>query len=256
VLSAAEALGVPDRSAVASIKLIALTGLRPGEAVALRWSDLRAGGVLQVADGLGGRVCIMGEAARRLVEDLPRTSDWLFPRPKGGARSAGGLDDIWRRLRPAAGLDGVRLLDLRHSFAARAAGLGVEAPALGRLVGLRQADSVARYPGVGGRALREAADRISGEIAALLDAPAAPVPSAPLAPAGEPLLAAAASGRWISVREAVARSGLSADTLWEYRRLCVGPPYRRVGARILYPEAAFEIWLVGRPPRVRSPRPS
>ncbi|HEX3700936.1 MAG TPA: integrase family protein, partial [Phenylobacterium sp.] len=144
VLAAAEALGVPSRTAVAAIRLIALAGLRPGEARALRWSDVRPDRSLWVEGGSGGRAAFVGEAAQAVIMGLPRVSPWLFP-GRDGRRPCANLDPAWHQLRAAADLRDVRLIDLRHSFAAQAAGLGVEGPVLGRVMGLRQGETVARY---------------------------------------------------------------------------------------------------------------
>jgi len=57
---------------------------------------------------------------------LPRASPCVFPNLKGGAGHTIGLHKTWRKVRAAAGLDDVRIHDLRHTAVALwiAAGAG------------------------------------------------------------------------------------------------------------------------------------
>jgi integrase len=79
-----------------------------------------------------------------------------------------GLQRPWSRIRAAAGLEGVRLHDLRHSHAAVGAGLGLGLPIIGKLLGHTQAATTQRYAHVADDPLRQASERVGGEIAAAL----------------------------------------------------------------------------------------
>ncbi len=62
----------------------------------------------------------------------------------------------------------MRLHDLRHSFASVGAGAGLSLPIIGKLLGHTQAETTQRYAHLAANPVRQATDRISGEIGAVL----------------------------------------------------------------------------------------
>ena len=75
----------------------------------------------------------------------------------------------WDAVTKRAGLTGVRLHDLRHTYASFGAGGGLGLPIIGRLLGHTQAATTARYPHLDNDPLRRASEAIAGRIAAALD---------------------------------------------------------------------------------------
>ena len=74
----------------------------------------------------------------------------------------------WELVSKRAGLEGVRLHDLRHSFASVGAGSGMGLPLLGKLLGHSQAATTQRYAHLAADPLRRAANTISDTIAAAM----------------------------------------------------------------------------------------
>ncbi|MCY4585886.1 MAG: tyrosine-type recombinase/integrase, partial [Bryobacterales bacterium] len=74
------------------------------------------------------------------------------------------LDNAWRTIRSRAGLEDVRLHDLRHSFASRALALGESLPMIGKLLGHRRVESTARYAHLARDSVHAAAARIARSI--------------------------------------------------------------------------------------------
>ena len=74
------------------------------------------------------------------------------------------MDWFWRRLRTEAGLDDVRLHDLRHNYASLAARSSETLPMIGSLLGHRHVSTTARYAHLDDRVLLEAATSISERI--------------------------------------------------------------------------------------------
>ena len=95
-----------------------LTGCRKNEILALRWEnvDLEAGD-LTLADAKTGPTTVsLSPAAVTLLAGLPRKpgNPWVIPGHKAGTHMR-TIDDAWYALRARAGLDDVRLHDLRHT---------------------------------------------------------------------------------------------------------------------------------------------
>jgi len=78
------------------------------------------------------------------------------------------LQKPWRRIRKAAGLDDVRLHDLRHSFASVGAAGGMSLPMIGALLGHSQPQTTHRYAHLAADPLRAASETIASQIAGAL----------------------------------------------------------------------------------------
>ena len=74
----------------------------------------------------------------------------------------------WQAISRRAGLEGVRLHDLRHTYASYGAGSGLGLPIIGRLLGHTQAATTARYAHLDNDPLRRASESIGGQLAAAM----------------------------------------------------------------------------------------
>ena len=165
-----ESRGVP-LTAVTALRLLMLTGCRKNEILTLRWPDVDLGaGELHLADSkTGPRTVQLPPTAVDLLSALPRRNDspWVFPgNDRDGRYSGGGLNHAWRTVRTAAGLEDVRMHDLRHSFASRALALGETLPVIGKLLGHSDIETTARYAHLAHDSIHETAERIAESIAA------------------------------------------------------------------------------------------
>ena len=79
---------------------------------------------------------------------------------KPGARLS-NLNNAWLVIRARAGLDDVRIHDLRHSFASRALALGESLPMIGKLLGHRKVQTTARYAHLARDSVKASAARIA-----------------------------------------------------------------------------------------------
>ena len=75
----------------------------------------------------------------------------------------------WAAVAKRAGLDGLRLHDLRHTYASFGAGGGLGLPIIGQLLGHTQASTTQRYAHLDSDPLRRASEHIGGRIAAALE---------------------------------------------------------------------------------------
>ena len=150
----------------AAIRLLLLTGCRQSEVRTLRWRDYRAGHLFLPDSKTGPRTVWLSSAGRRVLDRLPRTSRWVFPAP-GGADplSTETLYGCWRPLRAAAGLPGLRLHDLRHTYASFALGRGETVLTIGRLLGHRDPATTLRYTHFADAAARAAVEDVGAALA-------------------------------------------------------------------------------------------
>ncbi|NKW71908.1 tyrosine-type recombinase/integrase [Rhodobacteraceae bacterium R_SAG10] len=153
---------------VAVIRLLVLTGARRGEILSLRWDYVNfERACIELPDSKTGEKDIhLSPAALQILSTLPRKEEnpYVIVGGKAGKHLV-NLKDPWGIIRKAAGLDDVRLHDLRHSFASVGARAGMSLPVIGALLGHRETATTARYAHLSDDPLRAAADTIGEEIA-------------------------------------------------------------------------------------------
>ena len=76
------------------------------------------------------------------------------------------LSNAWLLIRARAGLDDVRIHDLRHSFASRALALGESLPMIGKLLGHRKVQTTARYAHLARDSIKSSAARVAESLRA------------------------------------------------------------------------------------------
>ena len=180
VLDEVETQGGASAPAVAAIRLLMLTGCRKSEILTLRWEHVALDAEeLRLPDSkTGARVISLPPMAVRLLAGLPREleSPWVIPGRYPGTHLR-ELADAWKVIRTRAGLDDVRIHDLRHSFASRALALGESLPMIGKLLGHSQVETTARYAHMARDTVHESAARVAKSLAADLYGTARQPPS-------------------------------------------------------------------------------
>ena len=102
---------------------------------------------------------LLSSEARAIIERQPRSgSSWVFSSPSDPTRARTDLG-LWKRVRKLAGIEDVRLNDLRHTFASQAAMQGIPLPVVARLLGHAQVQMTLRYAHVSDRDVEAAAER-------------------------------------------------------------------------------------------------
>ena len=115
-------------------------------------------------DKTGPRTVALNGWARAIIARQSRTgSPFVFPSPRDPGRP------LRRRIRREAGLEDVRLHDLRHTFASRAVPHGVPLPVVAQLLGHRSVSMTMRYAHVADRDAEAAAERVGLAFAAAMD---------------------------------------------------------------------------------------
>ena len=152
-------------SAVAAFRLLLLTGCRMSEIRDLRWEHVKKDCIELPDAKTGGRVVPLGPEARAVLSGISQEdgNPWVI----AGRLPGSHLTDLqrpWRRIRKLAGLEDVRIHDLRHSFASRALALGESLTMIGKLLGHTQVQTTARYAHLARDSIQTAASRITQSI--------------------------------------------------------------------------------------------
>ena len=146
---------------VAIVRLLLLTGCRKREIVTLRWKEYQAGHLHLEKSKTGPRMVWLSFPGRRILEEQLRTSTWVFPSSRTGKSvSASAVDFFWMRLRSEAGLQDVRLHDLRLSFASITVMTGENILTVGRLLGYNDPGTTLKYKHLANSMATEAAETL------------------------------------------------------------------------------------------------
>ncbi len=108
----------------------------------------------------------LSDAALAVLRKLPRTSSpYVLPSPHRGNKHFVNLYKTWNRVRIAAGLDNVRIHDLRHNFASHAVAEGHSLYLTGKVLGHAQTHTTERYSHVARSPIHAVAESTSSRIA-------------------------------------------------------------------------------------------
>ena len=168
-----------NKNAASAIRLLLLTGCRKDEILSARWEyvDFEQQCLRLPDSKTGAKVVPLAAAALAIFAALPRpdSDGWIFPArrpPKGMGRlktniAPGhytGLQKAWENIRDRAGLPGLRLHDLRHSFASFAVADGATLFMVGKVLGHKQTRTTEIYAHLAADPVRAVADRAANRI--------------------------------------------------------------------------------------------
>jgi integrase len=167
VLNQAEQEGTAFIGAIRAIRLLIFTGCRVGEILSLKWEyvDLENNRITLPDSKTGRKTVYLSGPAIEVLNSIPHVSG--NPYVLVGRFDRGHMARMghhWIEIRRRAGLEDVRMHDLRHSYASVAANLGESLPMIGKLLGHTQAQTTARYAHLAADPVKEAAERIASRI--------------------------------------------------------------------------------------------
>ena len=139
----------PDQQAANIVRMLLLTGARRGEVLSAKWADLDLEAGAWTKPGATTKQKTehrvpLSAPVRALLASLPRSSEYVFPGLRGAPRRV-DLKRVWPKICEAAGIKGVRLHDLRHTYASVLASSKQSLPIIGALLGQTQPATTARY---------------------------------------------------------------------------------------------------------------
>jgi integrase len=180
----------PDKQAADVLRVCLLTGCRRGEALSMRWADV------DLTEGVWSKPPsstkqkehhqtplsaparqLLSEIRERYVREHPKKPlpEYVFP-GTGITGHRVELKKDWRQLTKSAQIAGLRIHDLRHSYASQLVSGGASLVLVGAMLGHASPSTTARYAHMFSDPQRAAAERVGAAITAAGKAPAEPTP--------------------------------------------------------------------------------
>jgi integrase len=159
----------------AGLRLALFTGARSGEIAAIQWDHIDwQRRIIRLPDSKSNeaRTIHLSDAAVEVLKSVPHVGPYVM----AGASTKGSYKNLsraWTVARAYAGLEDVRLHDLRHSYASLAAGRGVSLQMIGKLLGHKVVATTQRYAHLA----RDAAQSVNDELGAAIQAAIAQKPA-------------------------------------------------------------------------------
>jgi integrase len=175
-----------SQGAANAVRLLLLTGARRGEVLGATWDqfDLETGIWIKPSSHTKQKkehrvplsaparqllAEMRAEAERHAEEKKREPSPYVFPARAPGDGPMTEIKKSWAALCRAADLRGVRIHDLRHTYASVLASAGLSLPVIGALLGHTQPGTTARYAHLFDDPLRAATERAAAVIVGNID---------------------------------------------------------------------------------------
>ena len=155
--------------AVLAFRLLLFTGARLREILHLEWRfvDMERGLILLPDSKTGRKTIVMSAPVLDLLRQSQRRGAYVIPGSSGDAPRS-DLKKPWLAIQRHAQLEGVRIHDLRHTFASIGAGASLGLPIVGKLLGHSQPATTARYAHLDADPVRRASNIIGDHLASAL----------------------------------------------------------------------------------------
>jgi integrase len=158
----------PDKDIADALRLLLLTGARRNEVLAMKWADvdLTTGTWSKPAastkQNAPHSVPLSAPARVLLADRLGQKVDgevYVFP-GNGSKKHLVNVWNAWQRICKATGIEGLRVHDLRHSYASQLASAGHSLSLIGALLGHTQPQTTARYAHLFDDPMRKATEQV------------------------------------------------------------------------------------------------
>lgn len=153
--------------ALNAITVLLLTGCRKGEVTGLCWQEIDLdNSCLRLEDTKTGKqIRPIGQVVSKILSNLPKLSNkYVFP-TSSNVKPTSALPKVWNGIRERTKLSDVTMHTFRHGFASVAAEMGYSELTIAGMLGHKASSITSRYVHVVDRALVDAANIVSNEIA-------------------------------------------------------------------------------------------
>ena len=172
VLKQSEMENIEMPSVINAIRLLILTGCRRNEILSLKWDYINfENNCINLPDSKTGKKTIYLTAPAIEILSNIETKEgnpYVITGHKIGDHLV-NIQKPWARIRKKAGLDDVRIHDLRHTFASHAISAGSSLAMIGALLGHKQAQTTERYAHLADDPLRKEAETIGSVLNAAMN---------------------------------------------------------------------------------------
>lgn len=143
----------PNRRGVNIVRMLMLTGARRGEVLNARWEQFDLEGAVWTKPAAATKQRRMHrvpiskatvDLLKAIRSTVPADCPWVFPGDVRG-KPVQEIKRFWNDVRSEAGLEDVRIHDLRHTFASLLVSGGMTLPMIGKLLGHTQVQTTQRY---------------------------------------------------------------------------------------------------------------
>jgi integrase len=165
----------PHREAADAIRMLMLTGARRGEVLAMRWDGIEDGVWSKLPSSTKQKEhhqVPLSAPAIQLLADIEKRqrragkrSEFVFP-SNGATGHLVEIKKSWAQVTKAAGIEGLRIHDLRHSYASHLASGGASLALIGALLGHSNPLTTSRYAHLYRDPLKAATEKVGAVIAA------------------------------------------------------------------------------------------
>lgn len=152
---------------IQAIRLLLLTGCRLGEVLTLKWEyidfSLRVGFLPD--SKTGQKTIYFSDAAISVIRSVKRVNGnpYIFA-GRFGRGHLHRMGHLWNDIRKKAGVEDLRIHDLRHGYASAGVGMGENLSMVGQLLGHTQTQTTARYAHLATSPLLHTTNRIGDHI--------------------------------------------------------------------------------------------
>jgi integrase len=157
--------------ALAAIRLLIFTGCRRNEILGLRWKDVNLDKAMLLLPETKtvARPVYLSAPAIAILSSLPRVAKnpYVIVGERQGQHLV-NLRKVWLRICKVARFSGVRLHDLRHSFASVGVSGGASLPIIGKLLGHAKSSTTEKYSHLSADPVRAVNEAMGNQIAAML----------------------------------------------------------------------------------------
>ncbi len=155
---------------VAAIRFAAVTGLRIGEVLAIRWAhiDFETNRLTMPETKSGRRLHDVPTAALEILATMPRVNDWCFTAVRDAPVTYRYVRTVFAEAAKAAGIADARLHDLRRTVMTSAAAAGIGTHVLRDLLGHRTTAMADRYIRTIGNPVRDAREQVGAAMSAMM----------------------------------------------------------------------------------------
>jgi len=163
-----------DKWSVAAIRLLVFTGCRRSEILNLKWESVDfEHGMLRLPDSkTGPKPVPLSAPALEILSKLERAGVYVIAGQSAGTENEKPRTDLirpWARITAHAGLKGLRLHDLRHSFASVGVSGGLNLPLIAKMLGHADIATTQRYAHLSDDPVRAGVNTIGATIKAAMD---------------------------------------------------------------------------------------